>query len=203
MTPPHFPCHISVSRWHSPDGGHTNRYINPGVQQSITAETPKDNQWTHQQFTQIDWKAFHIAFCRVPRSHRLSITELSHQLWNTNCQNNKYYGQSTVCPICQHPNETIAHIFQCPHEDAASDRKGALEVLSTNFKNGSPHILQEVIMSGIQQWIAAGTSNLTSPMNVSRLPSVQILNAEFEAQSYIGWEAFHRGHLTPLWREAF
>ena len=58
-------------------------------------------------------------------------------------------------------------------------------------------------MSGIQQWIAAGPSNLTSPMNGSRLPSFQILNAAFEAQSSIGWEAFHRGHLTHLWREAF
>jgi hypothetical protein len=144
-----------------------------------------------------------MAFCRVPRFHRISITKLSHQLWNTNCQNNKYYGQSAACPICQHPNETIAHIFRCSHEDATSHREGALEVLSTNIKNGSPHILQEVIMSGIQQWIAAGTSNLTSPMNGSRLPSFQILTEAFEAQSYIGWEAFHRGHLTHLWREAF
>jgi hypothetical protein len=37
----------------------------------------------------------------------------------------------------------------------------------------------------------------------SRFPSLQVINTAFDAQTSIGWEAFHRGRVTQLWKGAY
>jgi hypothetical protein len=86
----------------------------------------KDNSWGEDEFQSVDWDAFHTTIRRTPRSHRISITKLSHQLWNTNLQNNKYYNQSDKCPICQSAMEDINHLFHCPHPSASNNRTEAI-----------------------------------------------------------------------------
>jgi ribonuclease HI len=78
----------------------------------------KDKGWSRDTFDMVDWRNFHRALMAVPRSHRVSISKLSHGLWNTNMQNKKFYNQSSLCPTCQKEDETLSYIFSCQHETA-------------------------------------------------------------------------------------
>jgi len=43
----------------------------------------KDNKWSEKVFQDIDWTSYHKAILDLPRPQRLSISKLSHGLWNT------------------------------------------------------------------------------------------------------------------------
>jgi hypothetical protein len=83
----------------------------------------KDTGWSDTQFQQVAWPSFYAAIRRIPRAHRNSITKLAHNLWNTNVQNKKYYGQTDLCPICKKTAETTSHIYQCNHPSAIAIRQ--------------------------------------------------------------------------------
>jgi hypothetical protein len=170
----------------------------------LQAKVQKDNHWTDNNFQMVDWDAYHKAIRRLPWSHRISIMKLSHQLWNTNHQNMKYYGQPELCPICTKVSETTAHIYKCQHPEATTYRKEALESLSASLKRGTPQLLLEVILSGLTQWQSTDCpTTIKASTDGSRLPSLRCITYAFCAQNQLGWDSFHRGHLATLWREAY
>lgn len=115
----------------------------------LQVKLQKDNSWTDEQFLLVDWEAYKHAFRRQPRSHRVSIAKLSHQLWNTNVQNCKFYGQSDLCPYrCGH-SETLSHMFTCTQPDASAHRTTALTALQSALAPFTPSNLLETLMSGI------------------------------------------------------
>jgi hypothetical protein len=105
--------------------------ITSGLPQQITTNihnTPlrdkllRDKDWTQETFDLIDWNNFHRAIMSVSRSHRVSVSKICHSLWNTNKQNKKFYNQTSLCPICTTSNETLNHVFSCPHPTALRAR---------------------------------------------------------------------------------
>jgi hypothetical protein len=96
----------------------------------IKATLQKYNSWSPNQFEMVDWGAFFLAIRRVSRSHQVSITKLSHQLWNTNSQNHGYYNHSASCPLCHHPLETPSHVLKWSHSSAVAIRQLAIEDLT-------------------------------------------------------------------------
>jgi hypothetical protein len=60
----------------------------------------KAEKWTQKSFNAVDWMEYEKAFLTAPISKRISITKMSHKLFNTNHQNKKYYGHSGTCPCC-------------------------------------------------------------------------------------------------------
>ena len=172
--------------------------------EQLRSKIMKDNTWTPAQFDLIAWADYHAAFRNIPRSHRISIAKLSHQLWNTNCQNNKLYGQLADCPICTTSMETVGHIFRCPHKDAIANRKEAFQTLIASIQESTPSLVLEALASGLTKWTTVSRpTNFQSPTAGSRLPSLQVINTAFAAQTSLGWEALHRGHITHLWKEAY
>jgi hypothetical protein len=79
--------------------------------EALHQKIKKDNGWTEDQSATVDWDSYYAAIRGIPRSHQISITKLSHQLWNMNRQNNRYYKQSAVCHACQTSEELISRIF--------------------------------------------------------------------------------------------
>jgi hypothetical protein len=172
--------------------------------EQLQAKLKKDNNWTATTFQMVDWDAYHKAIQRVPRSHRISIMKLSHQLWNTNHQNRKYYGHPELCPICTKIPETTSHIYNCQHPGATTYHNEALESLSASLKKGTPQLLLEVIFSGLTQWQTTDCpTTIKATTNGSRLPLLDSITNAFCAQNQIGWDSFHRGHIATLWREAY
>jgi hypothetical protein len=160
----------------------------------------KDNSWSEDDFQSVDWDAFYTAIRRIPRSHRISITKLSHQLWNTNLQNSKYYNQSEKCPICKLATEDFNHLFHCPHPSADNNRREAAQHLIKTIQPCTPPTLLETLEVSLNQWITAGQ---VPSFGGSRLPAVDILHQAICNQTDIGWSSFCRGHVSRHWRTAF
>jgi len=53
----------------------------------LAKKLKKDNHWTDPTFNSIDWPSYHQAIISLSRPRRISISKLSHGLWNTNTQN--------------------------------------------------------------------------------------------------------------------
>jgi hypothetical protein len=96
--------------------------------------------------------------------------------------------------------ETASHIIKCPHPAATANLQG----LSTSLQGGTPPIILEAIISGLRQWESTDCpSTIKSPAAGSRLPSLQAITLAFNQQTSIGWDSFHRSHVTSAWREEF
>jgi len=111
----------------------------------------KDTGWADAQVQQIAWQSFFGAIRRVSRSHRISIIKLSNQLWNTNVQNQKYYDESPLCPICQLHPESFSHVFCCSHPTARDNRQESLTQLQSSLHRSTPPELLNTILEGIIQ----------------------------------------------------
>jgi hypothetical protein len=73
----------------------------------------KRNNISAQVMDLINWDAFSTSFKRLTRNRKIRTAKLVHHLINTNVQNNKYYGSSSLCPCCQEKDKTFAHVLQC------------------------------------------------------------------------------------------
>jgi hypothetical protein len=173
--------------------------ITRGLPQQIAADLhfsnlqrklQKDNHWTESQFLQVDWESYHKAIISLPRPRRLTITKLSHSLWNTNSQNQKYYGQDPNCPCCP-AHETQGHVFLCPSPAMAEARQGAIKALRTTLDSaGTPPPLLDALLHALHP------SHITLPKDA---PILAVLST----QSSLGFCSIHRGHLCQSWRDKY
>jgi hypothetical protein len=106
----------------------------PALQEKLM----KDNAWTDEQIASVAWEEYFTALRQLPRSHRISIAKLSHKLWNTNQQNQKFYGTSDKCILCNSQTESIYHIYQCTHPLASTHRDIASAKLISQLEK--PHL---------------------------------------------------------------
>jgi hypothetical protein len=116
--------------------------------------------------------------------------KLSHQLWNTNVQNNKFYRLPETCILCNISPESIDHIYKCTHPSAVTNREEAQEKLLTQIHKSMPPTLLQAIES-----IIKGKS--TAPELHPLAESV------VRYQRDLGVSAFFRGHLSTKWREVY
>jgi hypothetical protein len=122
----------------------------------------------------------------LPRSHRISITKLSHQLWHTSCQDHKYYGNSPECTLCQTKHETLSPVYTCHSKAAQEIRSAALSTIQTAMTSSKT---ANALVVAILFNIPGNTSNATA------LQSPQ-LQAAISEQEVIGWEAMLRGYIS-------
>jgi hypothetical protein len=164
----------------------------------------KDTGWSDDLFAKVAWPSFYQAIRCVPRSHRISITKLSHHLWNTNYQNNKYYGETDNCPICQASKETVEHVYGRQHPAASEQRAEIVQQFLHTLAPTTPAMVLETIKSGLHQWASTEfRTEFHSPTKGSKLPAFTELTRAFQAQSELGWDAFVRGQIHHLWEKAF
>lgn len=97
--------------------------------ENLTAKIMKDNEWTLDEFDDVDWMSYHTSLHKIPRAHRVSITKLSQRLWNTNMQTTNTI-HSAMCPACQRNNETIGHVYSCKEPTVLKVRETALALFT-------------------------------------------------------------------------
>jgi hypothetical protein len=126
----------------------------------------------------------------MPRPHRLSISKLCHNLWNTNEQNQKYYHQDGTCPFCP-TLEMQTHIYSCKNSAAQEIREGAIATLQQTLQTaGTPQQLSTLLTDMLQS---------STPPPIVDPTSRAIVTAQLQ----IGWHGLHRGHLSKEWRNAY
>jgi hypothetical protein len=145
--------------------------------QPLKDKSIKDKKWTGTTFAMVDWHAYHRALHHLPRCGRILVIKLSNHLWNTNLQNNKYYGISAVCPHCSTQKETFTHVFYCIAMPAT--------------------VHQDHIFSGIHQWESSQAIQSPSQCSVTKIDT--ILTYAFTEQTTIDWKNFVKGHVSSAW----
>ncbi len=155
-----------------------------------------DNSWTDTTFGWIDWEAFHAAIVSVPPTHRISITKISHQLWNTNKQNSKFYNQSALCPICTNCIEDTNHIYYCTLDSAFRNRLKAQQTLRVELEtsNTPGPMIAQLLWCLTEENTSSSRSNQDKPS----IPS-QIM----EEQQLIGWSSLLRGLASKKWGDLY
>jgi len=156
----------------------------------LKSKLQKDNDWMEATLDTVTWDEYYSALRQLPRSHRISIMKLSHQLWNTNVQNNKFYGSSETCVLCNISPESIDHIYKCTHLSAITNREEAQEKLLTRICRSTPPTLLQAI-----KLVIKGKS--TSPELHPLAESV------VRHQRDLGISAFFHGHLSTKLREVY
>jgi hypothetical protein len=156
----------------------------------LKSKLQKDNDWMEDTLDTVAWDEYYSALRQLPRSHRISIMKLSHQLWNTNVQNNKFYGLLETCVLCNISLESIDHIYKCTHLSAITNREEAQEKLLNRIRRSTPPTLLQAI-----EFIIKG--KLTSP---ELHPLAELV---IQYQGDLGNSAFFRGHLSTKWREVY
>jgi hypothetical protein len=173
---------------------HTLHYGN------LKAKLLKDNHWTEHQFNSIvAWKLYEKALQDIPRSHCISIMKITHQLWNTNNQNNRYYGHSPICSLCNLVAEDVIHVYTCKSTIAHNAWSKGITTCHHNIQQLLINVLEEIIF-GLDNWLA-------NPYKGSYAESLSqgettILRA-VSSQSQIGWESMLRGFFSTDWHTAF
>jgi hypothetical protein len=153
--------------------------------------------WNQTTFNLVDWVNFHKAIISVPRLHRMSITKLSQGLWNTNVQNEKFYGNLNTCPYCPIKKETIEHIFCCNHEIAKQERDTALTAYKVMLiSKRTPPQLVETIVAGITTGIAQSLSQNSDH------PALEHQVGR-EQGATLGWVVFLQGYISQKWKDSY
>jgi hypothetical protein len=112
-----------------------DRVVNHNINKpALKEKLMKDNAWTEEQVESVAWEEYYMALRDILRSHRASIAKLSHKLWHTNQQNQKYYGLPDTCILCK----SIDHIYQCTHPSAATHRAKAQAKLLAQLNKSMP-----------------------------------------------------------------
>jgi hypothetical protein len=172
----------------------------------MQSKLQKDNNWTTAIFESIDWASFQSAMSSLPICERISICKLTNGLWNTNSQNQRYYGTLDACPFCT-SKETVAHVYSCPSQKCIQHCLEALKDfhLQLTKSNTAPAILN-TITYGLQQWV--GTQMEDSPEisapTIGRLGTLDVLltKAFTDQTRDIGWLPFLQGKLSKYWKAA-
>jgi hypothetical protein len=149
----------------------------------------KDNGWTDEQLHQVEWSEYHRALRGIPRLHRVSIAKLSHQLWNTNYQNKKYYGTPATCTLCGNSPETPDHIYCCSHPAAVENRVQAVTTFRDTIVKKTPPSLLSALIS-----ILTGTSSDHIDANLTEIVA---------KKRGLGQLSICRGHVITNWLVAF
>jgi hypothetical protein len=134
------------------------KIITSGLPQQITTniaiegEIEKDNEWLDNICNTVDWRNYHRAIRSYPRAHRMSLSKLSHGLWNTNPQNHKYYGTPNTCPFCHLAGETLDHVFHCSAPTAKDHQEAELNLCSAKLqKIKTPSEIESLLLAEITQ----------------------------------------------------
>ncbi len=139
---------------------HQGTVITSGLPQQIKAtihykplqtKLIKDNAWEATTFDSIDCDAYLAAITSIQGTQCISISNLSHGLWNTNSQNCKFYGLSALCPIFKTADESLEHVFTCPAPQAQKCREEACSALYKALAGcNTPTPLVDLILKCIQ-----------------------------------------------------
>jgi hypothetical protein len=158
-------------------------------------------KWTPQIFDSIHWDAYERAFQRLLRFYQYSTAKLCHGLVNTNRQNQLYYGQSPLCPICSQEEETLVHVFTCSHPSAMCHHKTRLAELCKDLDTaGTPLPVVQAVRHGFTKWDLDPLKTVRALTAGSLRGADAVLNTAFREQfTFIGWYHLCLGQISKKW----
>jgi hypothetical protein len=163
--------------------------------------------WSSTTFNQVHWDAHEVAFMKLSRTNQAMVAKLQHKIVNTNSQNAKYYGKSSLCPCCLNQDETLEHVFSCLSEGSTDYRLKALALLQEDLASiKTPPVVTSAIIHGITMWIRQQTEaevSIHAPTVGSLRGTDVLVTAAFtEQHQSIGWFHLLLGRFSSRWGQA-
>ena len=162
----------------------------------ITQRAGWQDKETHHS---IDWLACSRAGKQLSSGQCLTVFKLEFALFATMSQRHRMeQGIDHRCPRCQHFQETLVHVFQCPR--ASEIRKGALtRALASIRRKPTCTFVIDMLESGVSQWSTRGQVEWpgTSPGPTDDIG--QLTFQAFQEQQQIGWDQGIRGRWSKKW----
>jgi len=165
----------------------------------------KKAKWDRRTFLLVHWDAHERAFKRLHRYHQHSTAKLIHGLVNTNQQNLMYYGGDSTCPICKSAEETLLHVFTCPHASAVTTRQQSLQTLLSTLETAhTPSPVLDAIRHGFTSWHLQPTGSHARALTAGSLrgPDAVLTSAFHEQFCNLGWYHFCLGRVSKKWAAA-
>jgi hypothetical protein len=120
----------------------------------IEAHVMRKTGWDKRIFDLVHWDAHEKAFKQLPRFRQHSTSKLLHNLVNTKQQNRLFYGTSSLCPICQHAEETLQHVFTCNHSSVSALRTLCLDKMFRTLETAqTPQPVLDSLKRGFHTWM--------------------------------------------------
>jgi hypothetical protein len=149
--------------------------------------------WDRLTFNNIAWKRIGAARRRCTPTQLMQTSKIMHG-WLPVKHMLSHTQGSTVCPLCTHTDETLDHIFHCPHPVLAAKREMLLEELrKKGLRIGIPRVIMDAISGLLLAYIAG--DNPTAPSNPTLIDV-------FTAQCRIGFHMLPWGFLSLSWINA-
>jgi hypothetical protein len=146
--------------------------------------------WDLSTFNNIEWKTIGAARRRCTPTQLMQMSKIMHD-WLPVKHMTSHAQGSAVCPLCAHADETLDHIFCCPHPVLAAQREILLEELrKKGLRVGIPRGIID-LFSGVLLAYITGTV-LTPPSN-------PLLLDLYSAQHRIGFRMLPRGFFSKSW----
>jgi len=161
--------------------------------------------WDRRVFNLVHWDAHEKSFKRLPRYSRHSPSKILHGLVNTKRQNHLFYETSPLCPICQLAEETMQHLFSCPHSSAVAHRNQCLDKLYHTLTTAqTPEPLLDSLRYGFQTWFSNTPSTLVRAPTAGSLwgPDAVLATAFHEQYHTLGWYHLCLGRVSRKWSQA-
>jgi hypothetical protein len=138
--------------------------------------------WDHSTFNDIAWRPIGAARRRCTPTQLMQTSKIMHN-WLPIKHMLSHSQGSPVCPLCTHADETLDHIFRCPHPVLAAKREILLEELrKKGLRIGIPRVVINALSGFLLTYITGDTPTV---------PSNPILLDLFTAQHCIGF------HMLP------
>ena len=141
-------------------------------------------------FNNIVWKTIGAARRRCTPTQLMQTSKIIHD-WLPVKHMLSHVQGSPVCPLCAHADETLDHIFHCPHLVLAAQHEILLEELR---KKGLRTGILWAVMDAFSGFLLAYITGATPTA-----PSNPILLNLYTAQHRIGFQMLTQGLLSMSW----
>ena len=149
--------------------------------------------WDEAQFESIDWQVIKTVRKRCPHTKRTQTSKIMHD-WLPVMHMLSHMTSNSQCPGCPCPDETLDHLFHCPHLAMATTRN---KIIATFRKKGLKRHIPRVVIDAISTMMTDYFDQIHSP-----LPTFPSLRLTLLSQRAIGTNMFLRGFLVKGWTTA-
>jgi hypothetical protein len=152
---------------------------------------------TDQALEEVDWDSHTMAVGRSQLSQPF-LVKMLHQILPVGMLIHRYdpVKYTIDCPTCRKHSETYDHLFQCCHPPSRAGRKSQLKATLIKFTDddtNSHHILQDILVTGMHNWING------LPFPTTQYPPDW--HELIDSQSRIGWKQLLLGKFSVKWLE--
>ncbi|KAL7505232.1 hypothetical protein ACHAXN_004474 [Cyclotella atomus] len=98
----------------------------------------KRHKWSHSTFKSISWEVVEKSRCAIQSITKLGRSSKLMHDWLPHMHNLGKWTGVSQCPGCKCPNETLRHVFQCPHKLMVETRTKQLAELDKHIGRQVP-----------------------------------------------------------------